>query len=342
MKLNKSTASPRILVIDDNPAIHEDFRKILVKSVKPVDGLQDMRLALFGDESQPVTLVDFEVDFASQGEEALEMVQQALAAGRPYALAFVDSRMPPGWDGIETISHLWQAYPELQVVICTAYTDYTWQDIHRILGESDSLLFLKKPFDNVEVLQLAHALTCKWKLNREIQGRLNQLAFYDSLTGLPNRTLFVDRLTQTLSEAGRYRRKVALLFIDLDNFKRINDTLGHSLGDDLLKATAERLVKCLRTSDTVARLSEAEMAARLGGDEFTVILPELDREEDAGVIAQRIAEQLSQPLTLGNHQVIVTPSIGIAVFPEDGDNIEALIKNADMAMYYSKRVGPNL
>ena len=342
MKLNKSTASPRILVIDDNPAIHEDFRKILVKSTKPVDGLQDMRSALFGDVRQPVTLVDFEVDFASQGEEGLEMVQQAQATGRPYALAFVDSRMPPGWDGIETISHLWQACPDLQVVICTAYTDYSWQDIHRILGENDSLLFLKKPFDNVEVLQLAHALTCKWKLNREIQGRLNQLAFYDNLTGLPNRTLFVDRLTQTLAEAGRYRHKIALLFIDLDNFKRINDTLGHSLGDDLLKATAERLVKCLRTSDTVAKLSEAEMAARLGGDEFTVILPELNRIEDAGVVAQRIAEQLSQPLTLGNHQVTVTPSIGIAVFPEDGDNIEALIKNADMAMYYSKRIGPNL
>jgi len=342
VKPNKNTASPRILVIDDNSAIHDDFRKILVKSAKSVDGLQDMRSALFGDVSQPVASVDFEIDFASQGKEGLEMVQQAQAAGRPYALAFVDSRMPPGWDGIETISHLWQASPDLQVVICTAYTDYSWQDIRRILGESDSLLFLKKPFDNVEVLQLAHALTCKWKLNREIQGRLNQLAFYDSLTGLPNRTLFVDRLTQTLAEAGRYRSKVALLFIDLDNFKRINDTLGHSLGDDLLKATAERLVKCLRTSDTVAKLSEVEMAARLGGDEFTVVLPKLNKEEDAGVVAQRITEQLGQPLTLGNHQVIVTPSIGIAIFPDDGDNIEALIKNADMAMYYSKRIGPNL
>jgi diguanylate cyclase (GGDEF)-like protein len=192
------------------------------------------------------------------------------------------------------------------------------------------------------VLQLAHALTRKWELNREIQCRLNQLAFYDNLTGLPNRTLFIDRLTQTLAGACRYHRKVALLFIDLDNFKRINDTLGHSIGDDLLKAVAERLVNCLRSSDTVSKSSENEMAARVGGDEFTVILPELNRVEDAGVVAQRIAEQLGQPLNLGSHQVIVTPSIGIAVYPEDGDNKETLIKNADMAMYYSKRIGPNM
>lgn len=342
MKANSSPRSPRVLVVDDNSAIHEDFRKILVKSAKPVDDLQDMRSALFGTESQPNTTVTFEIDCASQGQEALEMAKQAQSAGRPYSLAFVDSRMPPGWDGIETISHLWQVCPELQVVICTAYTDYSWQDIRSRLGETDSLLFLKKPFDNVEVLQLAHALTRKWELNREIQGRLNQLAFYDSLTGLPNRTLFLDRLTQTIASANRYQRRVALLFIDLDNFKRINDTLGHSIGDDLLKATAERLVQCLRNSDTVAKSIAGEMAARLGGDEFTVILPEIQRDEDAGVVAQRIAEHLGQPLHLGNHQVIVTPSIGIAVFPEDGNNIETLIKNADMAMFYSKRIGPNM
>jgi len=342
VKPNTRTASPRILVIDDNPAIHEDFRKILVKSAKPVDGLKDMRSALFDSVSQPEVTVAFEIDCASQGKEGLSMVQQAQSAGRPYALAFVDSRMPPGWDGIETISHLWQACPDLQVVICTAYSDYSWQDIRRILGESDSLLFLRKPFDNIEVLQLAHALTRKWELNSEIQGRLNQLAFYDNLTGLPNRTLFLDRLAQTLVSASRYQRKVALLFIDLDNFKRINDTFGHSIGDDLLKAMAERLVKCLRNSDTVAKSSESEMVARMGGDEFTVILPELNRADDAGVVAQRIAEQLGQPLNLGSHQVIVTPSIGIAVFPGNGDNIEELIKNADMAMYYSKRIGPNM
>ena len=226
MNSNQRAMSHRILVIDDNSAIHDDFRKILAKSAKPGDRLQDMQSALFGSPSQTTPTVAFEIDCAFQGKEGVEMVRQAQSIGRPYALAFVDGRMPPGWDGIETISHLWLACPDLQVVLCTAYTDYSWQDIQRMLGGSDGLLILKKPFDNMEVLQLAHALTRKWELNREIQCRLNKLAFYDNLTGLPNRTLFIDRLTQTLDIACRYQHKAALLFIDLDNFKRINDTLG--------------------------------------------------------------------------------------------------------------------
>lgn len=339
----EQTSPHRILVIDDNASIHEDFCKILMKTHAPDNDLQEMEDLLFGSDSSPMaTSPEFEIDCASQGKEGLAMLQKAKDQGQPYALAFVDGRMPPGWDGIETISHLWKASPDLQVVLCTAYSDASWQDIRRILGESDGLLILKKPFDNIEVLQLAHALTRKWELNREVQGRLNQLAFYDSLTGLPNRTSFLEQLTQSLHKAHRYSHKAALLFVDLDNFKRINDTLGHSVGDELLKTTSERLLQCLRTSDGVGRPSAGEMAARLGGDEFTVILPELDREEDAGVVAQRIAMQIAQPMQLGEHQVVVTPSIGIALFPQDGDTMEILLQNADIAMYFSKRMGPNM
>ncbi|ACN14678.1 signal transduction family protein (GGDEF domain protein) [Desulforapulum autotrophicum HRM2] len=342
MKPHENNLSHRILVIDDNTAIHQDFCKILMKSPDSDNEIQDMETALFGAETQTMASGTFEIDCVFQGREGLAQVQKAKSEGRPYSLAFVDGRMPPGWDGIETISHLWQESPDLQVVLCTAYADYSWQEIRRVLGETDSLLILKKPFDNVEVLQLAHALTRKWELNNEIQGRLNQLAFYDSLTGLPNRTLFIENLTTTLDKAHRYKHKAALLYIDLDNFKRINDTLGHSIGDDLLKATSKRLLKCLRTSDTVSRSPAGEMVARLGGDEFTVILPEVTRAEHAGVVALRIAKQLAEPLHLGNHQVIVTPSIGISLFPQDGEDIETLLKNADIAMYFSKRMGPNM
>jgi len=141
------------------------------------DDLLSMEAALFGPTSQDMPVPAFEIDYACQGLEALDMVEKAQSAGCPYALAFVDGRMPPGWDGIETISHLWKASPDLQAVLCTAFTDYSWQDIQHVLGRSDNLLILKKPFDNVEVLQLAYALTRKWELDREIQIRLNQLAF---------------------------------------------------------------------------------------------------------------------------------------------------------------------
>lgn len=235
MTPENSNPSHRILIIDDNEAIRQDFCKILMKNRASGDDLEDLESELFGSEPQAVVSVEFEIDCASQGKEGLAMIQKAISEDRPYALAFVDGRMPPGWDGIETISHLWKESPELQVVLCTAYADYSWQEIHSVLGETGNLLILKKPFDNMEVLQLAHALTRKWELNNEIQGRLNQLAFYDSLTGLPNRSLFTDRFTQVLHNASRCKHKVALLFMDLDNFKRINDTLGNSLGDEMLK-----------------------------------------------------------------------------------------------------------
>ena len=163
----------RILVIDDNKAIHDDLRKILLGEAKTQEHLQDDEAFLFGRETLPIT--KFEIDSAYQGQEGLAKLKQALSEGRPYALAFVDVRMPPGWDGIETITRLWQAYPNLQVVVCTAYSDYSWNDIQRRLGQSENLLVLKKPFDNIEVIQLAHALTRKWLVSGQAQARLEDL-----------------------------------------------------------------------------------------------------------------------------------------------------------------------
>lgn len=161
----------RILVIDDNPAIHEDFRKILV-SDSSVDELSECEAAFFGDDAQADVQPDFELGFAHQGQEGLEMVLAAIADERPYAMAFVDMRMPPGWGGLKTIEHLWQVDPDLQVVICTAYSDNSWSDICQRLGQTDGLLVLKKPFDIAEVSQLASALTEKWTLTK--QARLKQ------------------------------------------------------------------------------------------------------------------------------------------------------------------------
>jgi two-component system, NtrC family, sensor kinase len=164
----------RILVIDDNVAIHEDIRKVLRCPERDL-ALEDAAAKIFGDETLPVPRVSYHVDAALQGEEGLRMVAAAAAAGQPYAMAFVDVRMPPGWDGVETIARLWKQFPELQVVICTAYSDHCWEEIIRSLGRSDNLLILKKPFDSIEVLQLANALTQKWSLNHQVTCRLQDL-----------------------------------------------------------------------------------------------------------------------------------------------------------------------
>jgi PAS domain S-box-containing protein len=163
----------RLLIVDDNKAIHDDLRKILIGEDSGSRDLQMDEELLF--EKVPVRGARFQIDSAYQGQDGLAMMSRAVAENRPYALAFVDVRMPPGWDGIQTIVHLWNAYPELQVVICTAYSDYSWKDIVRDLGHSDSLVILKKPFDNIEVVQLAHALTKKWTVSREAQAQRQDL-----------------------------------------------------------------------------------------------------------------------------------------------------------------------
>ena len=331
----------RILIIDDNVAIHEDYRKTLALKDVADKNLLELESELFGDSRPEVQTENFNIDCALQGREGIDMAIRAQNEGRPYAVAFVDGRMPPGLDGIETIRELWQACPDIQVVLCTAYSDYSWRDIQKMLGESDSLVILKKPFDTVEVVQLAHALTRKWALDQEIQGRLHKLAFYDGLTGLPNRTLFLDRLEMVLQMGKRHGQAGALLFLDVDHFKRINDTLGHKVGDHLLKLLSQRMTACLRATDTVARLHCQDVIARMGGDEFSVILPCLEQPDEATTVALRLAEQLTQPIDVDGNQVSLTTSIGITYFPEDGNDVETLLKNADLAMFNAKHKGPN-
>jgi len=177
--------------------------------------------------------------------------------------------------------------------------------------------------------------------NAQMVDQVRFLAFYDSLTRLPNRVLYKERLTQALVRAQRSRRLVAICFLDLDHFSRINDTLGHDLGDRLVQEVATRLLSCCREG-MVARFGmEAQTAevARLGGDEFTVILPDLADPQDAVRVARRLLETFHQPFRLGTHEVFVTASIGIAIYPFDGTETEDLLKNADVAMYHAKEMG---
>jgi two-component system, NtrC family, sensor kinase len=167
----------RVLIIDDNPSIHEDFKKILAPKGAPHLELAQDEALIFGEAlatSQP-EMNTFAFDSAYQGEEGFELVKKSLQTGERYSMAFVDVRMPPGWDGVETTSKIWQIDPDLQVVICTAYSDYSWDDMLNRLGRSDRLLILKKPFDPIEVVQLANSLTRKWQLLQESKYKMANL-----------------------------------------------------------------------------------------------------------------------------------------------------------------------
>jgi diguanylate cyclase (GGDEF)-like protein len=178
----------------------------------------------------------------------------------------------------------------------------------------------------------------------ETKNRLRQLAYFDSLTALPNRRLFTEQLDLLLRLTRRNKQMLSLLFLDLDNFKRINDSLGHSAGDLLLREVAKRITRCVRDSDLVAHYAEPGSqidVSRLGGDEFTVVLNQLDRAESAGSVARRLLDALAQPITIEGHEMVITPSIGIALAPDDADTVEGLLKAADTAMYHAKTSGKN-
>ena len=162
------------------------------------------------------------------------------------------------------------------------------------------------------------------------QRLIHYQAYHDLLTGLPNRALFMDRLGNAISNARRMQQKLVVMFLDLDRFKLVNDTLGHDIGDELLKKVAARLKSCLRESDTLARL---------GGDEFIVLLPHIDQVPTAHRVAAKIVDAVKEPIIVSNHEIFVTASIGIAMYPEDGRNVDDLIKNADTAMYHTKASG---
>jgi diguanylate cyclase (GGDEF)-like protein len=349
----QESLNQRILVIDDNRAIHDDFRKILTRAEDGEAALAAAERAIFGESDSVVTRPTFEVDSAMQGEDGVDCIRDALAAGRPYAVAFVDMRMPPGWDGLQTIEKIWTVDADVQVVICSAHSDYDWTEVVSRLGHADKLLIIKKPFEPIEVLQCASALTRKWQNERIVRRQvdileqvvsartegleaankqLRHLATHDVLTGLPNRVLLDDRLTQAIVHSQRNGELLALLMVDLDRFKLVNDSLGHRAGDELLQETARRLSGVARAIDTIARI---------GGDEFVMIMNPIATREDAELLAQRVIEALKPTMRIAGVDIHTSPSIGIAFYPADGTTMEALIAHADAAMYSAKQRGRN-
>ena len=341
----------RVLVIDDSPAIHQDYQKILAG--REAGQMSAAEAALFGERQPTLSRPTFDVDSAMQGRDGVELARAALAEGRPYAVAFVDMRMPPGWDGLETVEQLWKIDPDVQVVICSAYTDYDWLELLARLGHSDKLIVVKKPFEPIEILQGASALSQKWQnaraLKRHVESlelvvtdrtsgleaanrQLRHLASHDALTGLPNRMLLDDRIAQAIAHSQRHSHEFAVLVIDLDRFKFINDSLGHRAGDELLREVAQRLKSAVRAVDTTARL---------GGDEFVVLLDGPLTQAEAVEIGTRAIKVMEPSLRLLGIDVHISASIGIAFYPRDGASVDTLLARADAAMYSAKERGRN-
>lgn len=387
-EMREESSNRRILIIDDNEATHLSMRSVLAPG-RCEDDVDALSISLFDSkERSRCNTVEYEIDSAYQGEEGLELVRKALAEERPYAVAFIDMYMPPGWDGIRIIQEIKKLNADLQVVVCTTFSDNSWRTTLDILGMSDWLLLLKKPFEVIEVQQLAHTLTEKWnlakraslrteelerlvrdhsnkleqanaklleqveslaetnsRLSKEMDARhqaderIRHMAFHDDLTSLPNRTVLIEKLSECIALArSRIGYRFAVLYCDIDNFKLVNDSLGHRVGDQLLLQVAQRLKNSLRTSENESRTGN-DMVARLGGDEFVVLLDDVKSAETVLDIAERIKDSIYQTMFIDQIKLLPSLSVGVAVCSGEYSEATDLLRNADMALYQAKDCG---
>ncbi|MGB7346532.1 MAG: EAL domain-containing protein [Pirellulaceae bacterium] len=360
---NDQTTVRRILIVDDQQHIHDTFSRVFVDRAARTDGALNDFEAMFLDEEGPSAcdsnLADsptYDLAHAHSGESALELVRKSVSEGARFSVAFVDMRMPSGLDGLETTEEIWKIDPDLQVIICTAYSDHTWDDVLARLGCSDRLLLLKKPFERDEARQMAMTMSEKSRLaqaqrlqvhtlqsevgrRREAENELRVMAHRDALTSLPNRPFLLEHLDQLLMKVGSDKKYNALLFLDLDNFKIINDSLGHDAGDDLLNQVATRLKECVRFREEDGAENSRDKTVRLGGDEFVVVLEKMAHKEDAFVVARRIVQRISEPFELSGRLVNVGTSVGVAFIDTGIQDAHEALRNADTAMYRAKNSG---
>jgi len=308
--------------------------------------IEPSRILVADDDLTALTLMraalekaGFIVSTAVDGEDALRQFRDAA-----FDLVMLDVDMP-GRSGHEVCAALrLEADPLMPIVMVTGMDDVPSVEAAYRAGATD---FIAKPINWALIGHRVRYLLRGYQTVvdlRDAEIRIRRLAYFDVLTGLPNREHSRARLASALAAAQRSPHQIALLCIDLDNFKRINDTLGHSVGDELLRMMALRLREALRGGDEIGCAAPAnaedEHLSRLGGDEFMVLLPEITGPDQAGIVAERIVRTIAQPMHLAQHEVLVTPSVGIAVYPSDGTDLETLVRNADLAMYFAKRQGP--
>jgi two-component system cell cycle response regulator len=248
-----------------------------------------------------------------------------------YDLILLDLQMP-GMDGFQVMEDLKAVETDgyLPILVITAQPGHKLRALTS--GAKD---FVSKPFDLLEAKTRIHNMLEVRLLYKHLEHyslEMESLAMHDALTGLPNRRLLMDRLSLSITHAHRNKRTMAVMYLDLDGFKQVNDTLGHDAGDKLLNMVAARLAAAVRQEDTVARL---------GGDEFVIALWELIHADGLARLVSKVIQAVSQPYVINGHTVSVTTSVGVSIYPTHGDDADTLMKNADLALYEAKRAGKN-
>ncbi|MDF1655000.1 MAG: EAL domain-containing protein [Coxiellaceae bacterium] len=355
MKKTKENKQFRILLIDDNRSIHDDFMKVLTAG--DTDSLDELEQIVINNKAQETTkentpppLEDIQnmiLNPVSSSEEGIELIKKSITEDKPYAVAILDIRIPGGLDGVETAKKIFEIDKNVQIIFCTAYSDYEWNEMLAIVQNSDRWILLKKPFSLIEARQMILTLAQKWLLLLNMKNEIKHLAYYDALTELPNRHLFKELLERSLCDGSRTNTKVALLFIGIDDFKKINDIYGHTIGDMLLKDIAKRLSLITQNPGFTNKYDQNQnipllSLSRLGGDELTIIAKNFTDKNILLKLANHILSSISCDDYLPNNESIkITASIGISFYPTEANTADKLLKNADVAMYRAKQAGKN-
>ncbi|TPG54417.1 putative bifunctional diguanylate cyclase/phosphodiesterase [Sphingomonas glacialis] len=343
----------RILIVDDEPAMHDSYRRSFAPAAGDTGALEAMAAELFGDDSADATpddAIDFALTHAMQGLDGVAAVEAALASDEPYAVAFIDVRMPPGIDGKETATRIRKLDPNINLVIVTGYSDFSPIEIAKAAGPADKIFYIAKPFEVAEVTQMATALAHRWRGDRELaearetlaaqvvqlqeqghelaanESRAIHMANHDSLTEAPNRLAFRRALTDRAQLSGQF----AVAMVDLDRFKLVNDTLGHLAGDELIRTICD----ILQTS-----IPAGGLVARLGGDEFGLLF-DTPGAEAAEMECQRILKACTGTFKVLGNSVQGGASFGLIV-TEPGETRDPtdLMRRADLALNDAKREG---
>lgn len=278
----------------------------------------DVDARLTQDSLSEWDMEEFEIVHVTRLSEAFARLARAR-----FDAVLLDLSLPDGY-GLSTLRQMQAATPGVAIIVLSRVNDQTLA-LQAVQNGAQDYLVKGEGQSELLIRSIRYAIERK-----RAEERLTYLAQYDQLTGLVNRTLFRDRLIQAMARSKRLQQALGLMLLDLDRFKPVNDTMGHDVGDQVLKTVAERLQACVREVDTVARM---------GGDEFTVILEGLTCEEDITLVAQRITTSLAEPFHIGEQRVLIGVSIGITVYPTDDHEVDELLKHADVAMYRAKQQG---
>lgn len=344
------SGSNRVLVVDDDAHLINEYLQCLGEDFEPdcaTTTLGDLEKVLFGEETDDRGAARFEVDSRNQGDKAVKAARQAVKDGRPYAIVFLDIRMPPGIDGIEAARRIRKIDEHINIVIVTGSMSPEPDNLARDIPPSDKIFFFKKPFHAVECRQLAAALCGKWhadlalrRANEELEQRvrertaaLHKLAYYDPVTELPNDLLLLDELQAMIERGEDSDGDCVVVLLDIDRFSFINETMGYDSGTELLRSIGNRL----RRTYVDSKNRPGAAVGRFGADEFAVLIPGVDDEQAARVIAEQIRETVEEPFLINGRDLFLKSSVGVACHPLHGRDARDVFRCAEAALHRSMR-----